>query len=345
MGARSHKRLEIVQAPHGGDDDARVAHLWFLESMDRVNRAMQGGRDLEVMAGAVLDAMLEIFACDRAWLAYPCDPHAPSWHPVVERTQPDFPGAAALQAELPMDADVAVVLSAARARSGVLRLGPQGDLEVPSGLAARFSIRSQMAMAIDPKVDRPYLLGLHECTAPRAWTAAEQRLLQEIGRRLTDALATLLVMRSLRESERKLEAAQRIARVGWWERDFRTQRVTLSDEVCRTFGVEPVDLPQWQERWLGLIHPDDRATAAAAAAAAVRGGPRYDVEYRVVRPDGAIRVVHSQGDVIWDETGLPLRQFGVLQDITELRRAERELRASESRFRKFVDHATDAFFV
>ena len=75
------------------------------------------------------------------------------------------------------------------------------------------------------------------------------------------------------------------------------------------------------------------------------GGPRYDVEYRVVRPDGTVRVVHSQGDVTRDESGRPVRQFGVMQDITELRRAEDELRASEARFRTFVDHATDAFFL
>ena len=50
------------------------------------------------------------------------------------------------------------------------------------------------------------------------------------------------------------------------------------------------------------------------------GGPRYDVEYRVVRPDGTLRVVHSQGDVTWDDSGQPLRQFGVLHDITELNR-------------------------
>ena len=58
-----------------------------------------------------------------------------------------------------------------------------------------------------------------------------------------------------------------------------------------------------------------------------------------------MRIVHSRGDVTWDETGKPLRQFGVLQDITELRLAEQELRASEARFRTFVDHATDAFFL
>ena len=150
----------------------------------------------------------------------------------------------------------------------------------------------------------------------------------------------------LRESEVRLQKAQHIAHVGWWERDFATSRVFLSDEVCRIFGLEAVDLPEWHARWLSLIHPEDQPRVAEAAAAALLpGSPRYDVEYRVIRPDGTVRAVHSQGDVTWDESGRPLRQFGVLQDITELRQAEQELRASEGRFRIFVDHATDAFFL
>ena len=153
------------------------------------------------------------------------------------------------------------------------------------------------------------------------------------------------VNEELRKNEFRLEEAQRIAHFGWWERDFSTNRVLLSDELCRIFGVQPADIPEWHQRWLNLIHPEDRSRVAEAAATALRGGPRYDVEYRVVRPDGAVRVVHSRGDVTRDDAGKPLRQFGVLQDITELRQAERELRASEARFRTFVDHAMDAFFL
>ena len=146
----------------------------------------------------------------------------------------------------------------------------------------------------------------------------------------------------LRASEARLEEAQRLAHVGWWERDFSTAHVTLSDEVCRIFGVQPVDLPEWHGRWLELIHPDDRPRAAEAAEAAVRGGPRYDIEYRVVRPDGGERMVHSQGDVTWDESGKALHQFGVLQDITELRQAEKELRASEEALRRSESYLAEA---
>ena len=203
------------------------AHLWFLESMDRVNRAMQGTQDLQQMLSDVLLATLDIFACDRAWLIYPCDPDAPSWHAVMEHTRPQFPGAFALQAELPVDRDVAAAFAAARAAPGAVLFGPDYDLKIPALAADRFAVRSQIAMAIDVKADKPYLFGLHQCSRARVWTAEEQRLFQEIGRRLSDAISALSIFRSLRESERKLDAAQRIAHVGWWERDYR-QRPRLA---------------------------------------------------------------------------------------------------------------------
>ena len=68
-----------------GDWDALVGltHLWFLENMDRVNRAIQGTHDLDRMMHDVLDVVLDVFGCDRAWLAYPCDPDAPSWRAMM----------------------------------------------------------------------------------------------------------------------------------------------------------------------------------------------------------------------------------------------------------------------
>jgi PAS domain S-box-containing protein len=323
---------------HKRAEEEHRAHVWFLESMDRINRTMQAASDLERMMSDVLEAVLEVLSCDRAWLVYPCDPQAAAWRVVMERTRPQFPGGFVLQSDFPTDAGIAAGFAAARAASGAV-------LEVPAMLAERFAVRSRIAMAVYPKGDAPYLFGVHQCSHARAWTADEQRLFEEIGHRLADALSNLIAVRNLRESERRLEAAQRLAHVGWWERDYATGHASLSDEACRIFGVQPLDLPHWHGRWLSLIHPEDRQKAADASERALRGEARYDVEYRVVRPDGTVRVVHSQGDVTRDEAGRAVRQFGVMQDITELRQAEQELRASETRFRTFVDHARDAFFL
>ena len=106
-------------------EEEHAAHLWFLESMDRINRAMQGTNDLERMMSDVLDAVLEIFACDRAWLVYPCDPEAPSWRPVMEHTRPEFQGAFAMATDLPVDTEVATIFRSARAaiRCGAVRPG------------------------------------------------------------------------------------------------------------------------------------------------------------------------------------------------------------------------------
>ena len=185
-------------------------------------------------------------------------------------------------------------------------------------------------MAIHPKGDKPYMLGLHQCSYPRVWTPQEERLFQEIGRRLEDALTSLLMFRNLRESERKLEEAQRLTHVGYWERDLDTDLITWSDETYRIFGLQP------QERTLNLaqlpelIHPEDKQIMVQAMEEALRGDRRYDVEYRVVRPNGEVRIVHSQGNVIRDESGGPAAMFGTVQDITERKQAELRLMAQHT---------------
>jgi PAS domain S-box-containing protein len=323
----------------------RRAHVWFLASMDRVNRAMQGTNDVAQMMGDVLEAVLDIFASDRAWLIYPCDPDAPSWRPIMERTRPEFPGAVARSHDLPVTPESAELARVALASSGALPRGGSHKHQPGGEIAEHFGVRSDMLMALRPQGDRPYLFGLHQCSRVRTWTKEEQRLFEEVGHRLTDALGSLIAFRGLRESEARLEAAQRLARVGWWERDYATGHVSLSDEACRILGVQPLERPQWHGDWLSLIHPEDRENAAAVSDLALRGGPRYDVEYRVVRPDGAVRVVHSQGDVTREESGRPVRQFGVMQDITELRKAEEALRESEQRYRTLFEKANDAVFL
>lgn len=320
----------------------RQAHLRFLESLDKINRAIQGTNDLEKMMRDVLDILLTIFDCDRAWLAYPCDPEAASWQVPMERTRPEYPGVLPIGVNLPLDPVGAAVFRILKAANSPVQFGPESEHPVPVEMAQGFNIQSFIAMALYPMVGQPWSFGLDQCNHPRVWTPEDQRLFQEIGRRLADALASLLAYRDLRQSERRLAKAERIAHVGWWDRDYETDGIALSDEASRIFGMpleeqNQDDLARWHKRWQELIHPEDRPGVAQAAEAALQGGPRYDVEYRVIRPNGQVRFVRSQGDVTWDESGRPQRMFGIMQDITELRQVEDELRRNREAALKFSE--------
>jgi PAS domain S-box-containing protein len=186
----------------------QLAQLQFFESMNVIDRAIQRTSDLEQMMGDVLDAVLKIFRCDRAWVLYPCDPEADTLRIRAERTRPEYLGALAAGVDIPNEPEVADVSRCLLAADGPVRFDPESGCALPSELAERFDIKSVIAMAVHPKVDKPYVFGLHQCSGPRVWTPHEERLFHEIGRRLADALDTLLMFRNLRESQRKLERSQ-----------------------------------------------------------------------------------------------------------------------------------------
>jgi signal transduction histidine kinase len=185
------------------------AQLWFLESMDAIDRAIQGTSDLEQMMSDVLDVTLAIFRCDRAWLLYPCDPEAESHRARMERTRPEYPGAFALGLEIRNVPEAVGTFRDVLAANGPVRFDPESDSPFRSTPQIdAFSIKSMIAMAVYPKVDKPYMFGLHQCSYPRVWAPHEERLFHEIGRRLADALDTLLMFSNLHESQRKLEGSQ-----------------------------------------------------------------------------------------------------------------------------------------
>jgi PAS domain S-box-containing protein len=185
-------------------EEEHQVHLRFLESMDRVNRAIQGTNNLEQMMSDALDIVLSIFDCDRAFLLYPCDPEAPSWYAPMERTHPEYPGVLALGIdEIPMDAEVARTFHIMLEADGPVKFGPGASNALPRDISERFDIKSFMSMALYPKVSRPWQFGIHQCSYERIWTPEEERLFQEIGRRLSDALSTLLAYRNLQESEER----------------------------------------------------------------------------------------------------------------------------------------------
>ena len=135
-----------------------------------------------------------------------------------------------------------------------------------------------------------------------------------------------LIYMNLRESGRarereawlgKLNEAQRIAHVGNWAFDIRSGRLAWSDEVFRIFGHRPGDFPPTYDRFMAMVHPDDREDIERAVAAVLEGSGPYEIDHRIVRPDGDVRYVHERGTVETGPQGRVRSLVGIVQDITD----------------------------
>ncbi len=170
--------------------------------------------------------------------------------------------------------------------------------------------------------------------------AVNEELKMEIARRKNTEEA-------LRESEDLLRKAQKIARVGSWQLELTTNRLIWSDEVYRIFGMEPQEFSATYEGFLERVHSEDRAAVDAAYSGSLQEGREaYEIEHRIVnKSSGEIRHVHEKCQHVRDSTGRIIRSVGMVQDITERKRAEEASRRSEERFRRLIDQAADAIFV
>jgi PAS domain S-box-containing protein len=130
---------------------------------------------------------------------------------------------------------------------------------------------------------------------------------------------------SMRNKQRLLDAAEKIAHIGSWEWDIGSTAFRWSDELYRIFGYEPYSIKPNHKIFTSAIHPDDRERFLAGEKDALAGKKDYDMVFRISRPDGIVRFLHIRGEVTRDDSGRAVGVRGSAQDITERRKAEEEL--------------------
>jgi PAS domain S-box-containing protein len=143
----------------------------------------------------------------------------------------------------------------------------------------------------------------------------------------------------LAANEAKLAEAQQIARMGSWEWEIAADRVTWSDELYRIYGVTPDGVTGSYGSYLDKVHADDRARVGRVIETALTERRPWSLDYRIVRPDGDLRMIHARGEIVLDENGRPAVVHGTCQDVTENHRVEDQLRAAEQLFRRAFDDA------
>jgi PAS domain S-box-containing protein len=222
-------------------------------------------------------------------------------------------------------------------------------------LLASFQVQANLVVPILHDDQFWGLLIAHHCSAPRLWKSLEIDLLKELATHLGIALRQTELYEqaqheladrkqteaALHESEERLRVTLKASRMGTWDWNIQTGTIIWSENLEEMFGLEPGAFDGSYEMFVSRLHPDDRDRVLSAVQHAVTTGEDYNIDFRVVYPNGRIRWARSQGKVFYDRNGQPIRMAGNDIDITERKQSEAALQESEARL-KLAHKATQS---
>lgn len=145
----------------------------------------------------------------------------------------------------------------------------------------------------------------------------------------------------IEQSEENLNKAQKIAKIGSWERDLKQNTLSWSKEMYRIVEKDPNEFKVTQSNFLDIVHPDDRELVLNQYKKALENKTYYQVVYKLLLNEKHIKYVSEHGEIFYDSNNLPIKFFGTLQDITDRVLSEKELLNYKNNLEKLVDLRTE----
>lgn len=198
-------------------EQERLEHLKFFETMDRVSQVIRDSNDIDAMSDNTLDIVLAALEVDRAYILSLTDPINNRFAVTSVRYRGEYPPPYSKGSPLEIAPEIANLIRSQYLDGGeVVKFGA-GGIPIPKVLAKRYGYRSNMSVQMLPKGHERMYLGVHQISRDRIWLPAEERLIKEIGRRLTSGISTLLAHQELYASEQH----------------YRTLAESLPDNIAR----------------------------------------------------------------------------------------------------------------
>lgn len=151
-------------------------------------------------------------------------------------------------------------------------------------------------------------------------------------------------VRKLRSTDKKLLAAQNIAKIGYWKLDISKDKLFWSEEVYNIFGVNKEDFKLSYELFFQTIHPEDKEAFAIARSEAIAGEKEMDLEFRVMQPNGEQKWIHEKGKLVKNENSEPVTFEGTVQDVTESKLLKLSLEERNRRYHDVTKATFDAIY-
>ncbi|KKK95203.1 hypothetical protein LCGC14_2675170, partial [marine sediment metagenome] len=209
--------------------------------------------------------------------------------------------------------------------------------QVLSSAQAVHGVECQLTLLVGQRKVRPWL----ELSAEPLTVEGKRCVVVAISNITERKLAE----EKLRESKSNLAMAQKMARIGSWEYNSVTNKCIWSDETYRLFGFEPQEFEITYKYYLdAILHPEDRERVVEEVNNALEHDDEYEGEYRIITKDGRVLTMHSIAKLYRDSNGNTVRMIGSIQDITERKQVEDELKKSNERFRLALDNSKITVF-